>query len=323
METEETKHESLEQQYASVITSGGMYEEKLEYNFLSGAESLEFLHRISTNSLIDLPVNDARYTVLQTEKAKIIDLSIVIRKSDGIMVVTSKGKSEQIKLWLEKFIITEQIGIHDPAKEFSSISIIIPKEHSGSFLLENNFPATEDITIFSDPLWNNIKMHRIIGPKNVIGKKMNDLKIHFTPINERIFESLRMEQGIPVSGKELTEQVNPLEAGLESQISFSKGCYIGQEVIARIDTYKKLQKKIAGFIVDSPEITPALDGSAVFQSSHEIGWVTSSVWSYGLKRSIALGYIQKQAESAFVELKNPLYSNSIKAKISSLPFEIL
>ena len=76
-------------------------------------------------------------------------------------------------------------------------------------------------------------------------------------------------------------------------------------------------------IIDSTEVMPALDGSTVFETSHEIGWVTSSTWSYSLKRFIALGYIQTQAESSFVELKNPLYSNGIKAKISSLPFEIL
>ncbi len=322
MGTEEIIDKSLEQQYAAVFTSGGLYEEVLEYIFLSGAESLEFLHRISTNSLIDMPVNSARYTVLQTEKAKIIDLSIVIRKPDGVMIVTSKGKSEFVKQWLEKFIITEQIEIHEPANEFSSMAILLPKEHSDSFLLENNFVSTSDTTIFIDPLWSNIKMHRFIGPQEVIFKKFNDLKMHLPPIDQKIFESLRIEQAIPVSGKELTEQVNPLEAGLESQISFSKGCYIGQEVIARIDTYKKLQKKLAGFIVNSPEVMPALDGSTVFQTSHEIGWVTSSTWSYGLKRCIALGYIQTHTESSFVELKNPLYSNDIQAKISSLPFEI-
>jgi len=308
---------SLDQQYAAVITSGGLYEENQEYIFLSGAESLEFLHRISTNSLIDMPINSARYTVLQTEKAKIIDLVIAIRKPSGIMIVTSKGKSEHVKQWLEKFIITEQIEIHYPANEFSSFSIILTKEQS------DNFVSTPDITTFIDPLWRNVKMLRLFGHQDVIVKKINDLKMHFSLIDEKIFESLRIEQGVPVSGKELTEQVNPLEAGLESQISFSKGCYIGQEVIARIDTYKKLQKKIAGFIIDSPEIMPALDGSTVFQTDQEIGWVTSSAWSYGLKRFIALGYVQTQADSSFVELKNPLYSNGIKAKISSIPFEIL
>ena len=134
-------------------------------------------------------------------------------------------------------------------------------------------------------------------------------------------ESLRIEQGIPYIDKELSEQVNPLEAGIESQISFTKGCYIGQEVIARIDTYKKLQKKLAGFIVDSADAVPILDGSMIFQNDQEVGRVTSSTWSYGLRRTIALGYIQTTIESSLVQIRNHNFFKKIHAEISKLPFE--
>ena len=62
-------------------------------------------------------------------------------------------------------------------------------------------------------------------------------------------ELLRIENGIPSAGKELSEQINPLEARLESQISFTKGCYIGQEVIARIDTYKSFKRKFPALLL--------------------------------------------------------------------------
>src|SRR5208283_5952349 len=139
-----------------------------DFLYLSGAESLELLHRISTNSLLDLPVNSPRYTVLLTEKAKIIDLVIVVRRSDGVLLVTSKQQSDRIKRWIEKFIITELINITNRTDEYSTVSIIIPKGYSTQMISDVMSGHQAEVTVFVNPLWHNFIMDQIIGPKEIV-----------------------------------------------------------------------------------------------------------------------------------------------------------
>ncbi len=77
-------------------------------------------------------------------------------------------------------------------------------------------------------------------------KNNSDLK----KITQSEYETLRIEYGIPKFGKEMTNETNPLECGLEKYVSFTKGCYIGQEVIARLDTYDKISKHMVGFKIE-------------------------------------------------------------------------
>jgi folate-binding protein YgfZ len=107
--------------------------------------------------------------------------------------------------------------------------------------------------------------------------------------DEATLETLRIEAGWPGAGRELTEHWNPLEADLQWAVSFTKGCYTGQEVVARLTTYKKVQRTLRGLKIAGDRV-PILD-SKVRQGETEVGVVTSGAWSPGLGSVIALAYI--------------------------------
>ena len=111
------------------------------------------------------------------------------------------------------------------------------------------------------------------------------------PVGTEALDMLRIEHGVPTYGSELTEEVNPLEAGLVDFISFNKGCYIGQEVVARLNTYDKVQRQLV--LVSWTGSSDRDARAALFLDGDKVGEIPSETWSPRLDRSVALGYVRK------------------------------
>jgi folate-binding protein YgfZ len=131
------------------------------------------------------------------------------------------------------------------------------------------------------------------------------------PVSPEAWDLVRIERGIPSIDAELDDRSNPLEAGLEDLINFEKGCYIGQEVVARLDTYDKLQRRLVGLRSAKP-LSPGADLTA---DGRNVGRVTSSTISpeFG---PIALAYVRKGNWNPGTSLD----ANGTPATVTSLPF---
>jgi folate-binding protein YgfZ len=116
-------------------------------------------------------------------------------------------------------------------------------------------------------------------------------------------EIARIEAGIPRFGQDMDESNLPPEAGLEERaISYSKGCYIGQEIIARIRTYGQVTKTLRGLkLTDGLKSLPK-KGDKLHRGDQEIGYVTSAIASPTLKSNIALAYLRREANTSGTEL---------------------
>jgi folate-binding protein YgfZ len=102
-------------------------------------------------------------------------------------------------------------------------------------------------------------------------------------------EMLRLEAGLPRAGAELTEEIVPPEANLEGKaFSLSKGCYPGQEVVARMDTYGSVRRRMVGLVLLDPVIPKT--GAKLFSGEREVGWISSAAHSPSFGCSIALGF---------------------------------
>ena len=108
---------------------------------------------------------------------------------------------------------------------------------------------------------------------------------------EQALEAWRVLSGLPVAGHELTEDSNPLEAGLGEAVSFDKGCYVGQEVVARLNTYDKVARRLYGLQLATGAPCPTA-GTPLFIHGRKIGRITSALQPPGYDHPVAMAYIK-------------------------------
>jgi len=135
-------------------------------------------------------------------------------------------------------------------------------------------------------------------------------------------EVFRIEQGIPVWGKELTEDIIPVEANLEqSCIDYVKGCYIGQEVISRMKMSGQRNKGLYGLISrDDTPLSAEMKLYSMDDAQREVGWITSATSSDRLGKNIALGYVKRPFNNPGGQLHARIKEDTIAVEIVNLPF---
>ena len=139
------------------------------------------------------------------------------------------------------------------------------------------------------------------------------------PVNDATAEILRIEAGIPRYGIDMDETTIVTEANLDEAVSFTKGCYLGQEIIVRIKHRGHVAKKLTGMILDGEATIEK--GAKVFSSDNkEIGRITSSTLSPRLNRPVALGYLKYDYLAAETEVRVPLSAGVVPGKVVELPF---
>jgi len=268
-----------------------------------GKDSIDLLHRISTNSLLDMQSNSAKFTILTTEKGRIVDL-ILVQKigSAEALVYVSPGQASKIKAWIEKFIIMDDVQVTEVSAIYSMVTVLFSKGYSSNDLDRPDSFDGISLICLADPFWKTKHAYRVCGRKEHVERYLLGFP-SITELTAESYDELRILEGIPVHGKELNEQFNPLEAGLSSFISFSKGCYVGQEVIARIDTYKKLQKSLYGFFVNSSERYDLVSDSKIYLREQIVGVVTSQRYSEMFQKGVALGLLDSDIQESEFELQ--------------------
>jgi folate-binding protein YgfZ len=138
------------------------------------------------------------------------------------------------------------------------------------------------------------------------------------PVGRDAMEVLRIEAGIPEFGADMGEDTLALEVAPESAISFTKGCYVGQEIVARGTYVGQVRRKLLGLRVEG-DIVPA-HGDRVSKDGHEVGRVTSAAWSPTFRRVIALGILRLDAVSQGDRLSIGHGDRDLQARFGSLPF---
>jgi folate-binding protein YgfZ len=151
-------------------------------------------------------------------------------------------------------------------------------------------------------VWTVIHQH---GFEDILGETLPDEFASLTPVEFDTFEVIRIERGVPRFLADMGEDTIPLEAGIEDRaISFTKGCYVGQEVIVRVTTRGggRVAKKLVRWIADpSAEIVP-LPAAKIVSFDKEVGRVTSAAFSPTANRVVGLGYVHRDCVAAGNEL---------------------
>ncbi|MDH5739320.1 MAG: aminomethyltransferase family protein, partial [Nitrospira sp.] len=144
-------------------------------------------------------------------------------------------------------------------------------------------------------------------------------KLGIKAIGSHARETLRLEAGIPKAGPDLNEEIVPPEANLEGKaFSLNKGCYPGQEVVARMDTYGNVRRKLVGLVLKDSVVPP--HGAKLYSGDREVGWISSAVRSPQLNKVIAFGFPLRDFSAPGTELAVEFESGKHAATVQSLPF---
>ncbi len=265
-----------------------------------GPDALDLLHRLSTNDLLALEPGQNRFTVLTSEKGRVVDLlNVSVLGTDRLLLWSETTKPQPVIDWIDRFTIIEDAELSDVSESLLRLALIGSSAYrmantAFGVELEPNHTATLsgelDGTFIAASRWGSAERIDIAVPLERTELAWTMLTTTgATPAGDVAYQAARVIAGIPAVGLELDGKANPLEAGLKDLISFTKGCYVGQEVVARLDTYDKLQKQLVKLTGSSPLV----EGAELTASGKRAGVVTSVSDLAGQQNFNALGFARR------------------------------
>jgi folate-binding protein YgfZ len=305
---------------------------------LKGKDALDLIHRIGTNSIKDLPKEGVRKTIFTSEKGRIIGLTTLLNFENYQLLVSDRVNKFKIMSWVRKYVISDDVEVNDANTKYNLLELSGPQAESFATLVcgnvvndiqPNSFKIihTENILFFLIKMPGERNKNKFWfladfeNSKRLISyMETNKGVFNFNMVGEESFNIYRIENGLAVAPNELNDEINPLEAGLDEYIDFDKGCYIGQEVIARLQTYNKVQKKLVGLKFNEP--LEFDNGHLIIQENgEEIGRITSYTISPRLKTPVGLAYVRNLHLSSGKQLTSKLSDGRIvKTEVHLLPF---
>ena len=308
---------------------------------LTGDDRATFLHRIISNDVEGLSTGQGTYAMLLTHRGKIIaDLNVYVLEN-AITIEAAPETAENLFMELDKYIIADDVELSDVTAETGAIAVHGPKASE----LVQSVLGVSDIDALQER-YNSVRegdehfKHPIVCVRSdatgevgyVLYTAAEELALlwealmikgsqfNVQPIGWNALETLRIEAGIPRYGTELTDAVIPLEAELEHAIDFEKGCYIGQEIVARMKYRGHPNRLLRGIEMDDDcELRP---GSPVFNGEKEVGWITSTAFAPTLGKRIALGYVRIAVTEAGSRVQVETLDGRIDATVVLLPFSV-
>ncbi len=260
---------------------------------VSGSDAVDLLNRLSTNDLEKLEPGQGMNSVLTTNKGRIIDLLRVLHRGDDLLVLTSPGTQQKVAEWIDFYTFIEDVSVKDVTDGTSErlyiggqAANLLAEEGWLDGSLDDNLSHVQTgdgdsaVTVTRSDL-GELAAYRVIAHS---GRTMPDFGLN--TLDEDDFRTLRIEQAIAAYPAEMNEDRNPLEANLKPYISFNKGCYIGQEVVARLNTYDRVQRFMCRLEFDDG--TKIASGSQIIVDDSAVGEVTSSA------PGIALAFLRKR-----------------------------
>lgn len=266
-------------------------------------DRIRFLHNQSTNDFQRLKPGEGCDTVFVTSTARTIDLVTAYVMEDAVLLLVSPNRRQYLIDWLDRYIFfADKVQLTDVTMDTATFSLIGPESDAllhqfgdgaiiGQPLATHQLLQLGDIQVrvavgsgLASPGYT-----LIVPARDAATLWSNIVSAGAVPLGDRVWQQLRIEQGRPAPDYELSEDYNPLEAGLWHFISFNKGCYIGQETIARLNTYKGVKQQLWGIRLNAA----AEPGSVITVGDEKVGKLTS--YTDTDAGSFGLGYIRTKA----------------------------
>jgi folate-binding protein YgfZ len=299
---------------------------------LKGSEVLDFLNRITTNDLRGLKAGESIRTLFCSDKGRIIDSVLLVNEGTRFLLFGSVGSSDKLTRWINKYIINDDVHVKDITGSFGSFEIYGPQAQTFIILLSGikeeeagklyNFEFEDKtLSLVKSRFADKIEKYLIFGDTRAFDKLTPYILNYDGPfsvgfVSEPSVKDYYLSKKLP-GVNELSDYFNPHEVKLMTEVSLKKGCYIGQEIIARLDTYDKVQKFLVNLEI-SHKFTGDLPAALEDENGTDAG-VLTSVSQFGNNGCLnALGVVKK----ANLEVGKKLVVNSSTGKYTAVVKEL-
>ncbi|XXF77069.1 glycine cleavage T C-terminal barrel domain-containing protein [Myxococcaceae bacterium GXIMD 01537] len=313
----------------AVALHDASYRESLR---ITGEDRASFLHGMVTQEVKNLPPGMAAYAAMVTVKGAMVADARILKRQGDLLMDLEPGTGARVREFLDKYLISEDAELHEATGEFALLRLLGPQ--AGAVLsaalgaaFEPLAPNTlREVTLAGTPVFlvgnPTFEKHGVdlLVPRGALETVWGELvkaggPHGLRPLGFEALELLRVEAGVPRYTQDMGETTIPLEANLTSAISYNKGCYIGQEVIARATFRGHMNRKLTGLLLGETEAAP---GTELKVGEKKVGWLTTVVRSPAKGQRVALGYVHRDFQEPGTQLS--LAGGPATATVAPLPF---
>ncbi len=256
---------------------------------VSGADRVRFMNGQVSNDVRKLAPGQMMRACVMTAKGKMSGEIFLGAEPDFLWIDAEPTLRESLPPRLERYIVADDVVIEDVTGEMCLLHVLAePEKLSRSLAADIEQTAADRFGAAGVDLLIPVMRREEL---------LQRLSAIFVLLDDVLSETIRIEAGVPRWGAELDEETIPAEAGLDrTAVDFHKGCYIGQEVISRIQSVGHVNRTLRGLV----SAAPLAAGMEIFSedSAKVVGRLTSATWSFGLEKFAALGYLKRGVDAA-------------------------
>jgi folate-binding protein YgfZ len=278
---------------------------------LQGADRITWLQGLITNDIAGLARGQRVYGAYLTPQGRMITDLWVVAAGDALLLDVPTSLAADLATRLDSLIFAEDVQVEDATNAVTVLQMFGAAPDAGGADAVTVVPARE----------YGVPSHVAYVPASEDARFSSGLRDSHVEVGLDALEVLRVEAGVPRFLADMTDDTIPLEAGIEDRaISFTKGCYVGQEVIVRVTTRGggRVAKKLVGLRLDGAE--PPASGATIRAGERVVGRVTSAVFSPRCAGVIALGYVHRDFTEPGTSLEVDHDARKLAAHVHALPF---
>ncbi|MBI3634910.1 MAG: aminomethyl transferase family protein [Candidatus Rokubacteria bacterium] len=299
---------------------------------VTGKDRAAFLHAMLSNDVKALsPGQGCRASFLDVH-GKVQALLVLLALDDRILVVTPRAEdAPRLNEALDKYLFSEKAYFRDATGESAAVLLAGPDAPALATRLAGGAPPEAAWSHVAATI-DGVSARVVTGAADTGGREVWLLvpaadgsrfveaarAAGARPVGRAAWESLMIESGTPVYGCDVDDTVLLPEIPLLPYVSYTKGCYIGQEVVVRIRDRGHVNREFRGVLVDGDAVPEP--GAAIGAGGRDVGRVTSATLSFGLKRPIALGYVRREHAEPGAAVSVRIGDRDVPATVSALPF---
>ncbi len=310
----------------ALVAGCGIYRPERALLSLTGRDRVRWLNGMVSNNIRDLAVASGVYAFILTPQGHIQADVYAFNRGESLLIETEKSQAETVLRIFRKYIIMDKVEIEDLTEKIAVLAVAGPKsadllasaglgnELAPLQLQEVNWNGVTATVVRGDnPSYTNYELWVPSEQADAAWKAW--LQAGAVAVHAEALETFRILCGIPRIGQDTREKTLPQETGQERALNFTKGCYIGQEIVERIRARGAVHRTLVGFEIEGA--APAA-GTKIQSEGKEVGELTSITAETLKDKRLALGYLRRE----FLAGTKTLTAGEAEVRPTTLPFSI-